>query len=314
MPMLFRNPWLLRRLDAALRKNLFPPSAPAIDFSRPLGEPALVGPDSVSWQVFKNPLALYVGGVAAVILEFAHPAVRTGVWEHSSFRRDPRMRVQRTGLAALMTVYGPRSSAEAMIAGVGRMHAGIAGETAGGRRYRADDPELLAWVHATASFGIREAYGAYVRQLTAAEGDDFMAEGQVSARLYGATGAPASMRECEALFQSMLPSLEASAILFDFLDLMRRAPLLPRPLAPLQGMLVRAAVDLVPLPIRERLELEKSWSLTAWERRLLRRAGAAADGLLLESNPAVQSCRRLGLPDDWLYVDERRGTGRSRGR
>jgi uncharacterized protein (DUF2236 family) len=60
------------------------------DFTRPAREPALVPADSVSWQIFKNPLALFVGGVAAVILELADPAVRTGVWEHTDFRRDPR--------------------------------------------------------------------------------------------------------------------------------------------------------------------------------------------------------------------------------
>jgi uncharacterized protein (DUF2236 family) len=52
----------------------------------PAGEPALAAPDSVSWRVFKNPVSLFVGGVTAVILELAEPRVRTGVWEHSSFR------------------------------------------------------------------------------------------------------------------------------------------------------------------------------------------------------------------------------------
>jgi hypothetical protein len=41
------------------------------DFLRPAGEAALVSPDSVSWRVFKNPLSLFIGGVAAVIMELA---------------------------------------------------------------------------------------------------------------------------------------------------------------------------------------------------------------------------------------------------
>jgi uncharacterized protein (DUF2236 family) len=49
-----------------------------IDFSRPLGEAALLSPDSVSWRVFKNPLSLFIVGVTAVIMELAEPRVRAG--------------------------------------------------------------------------------------------------------------------------------------------------------------------------------------------------------------------------------------------
>ena len=79
-----------------------------VDFTVPAGEPALTAPDSVSWQVFKNPIALFVGGVTAVLLELAEPRVRTGVWEHTTFRTDPIPRMRRTGLAAMVTVYGPQ--------------------------------------------------------------------------------------------------------------------------------------------------------------------------------------------------------------
>ena len=71
---------------------------PGIDFRNPPGEAAMVGPDSVSWQVFRNPVTMFIGGVAAVLLELGEPRVRTGVWEHSSFRRDPAGR--RTGRCA----------------------------------------------------------------------------------------------------------------------------------------------------------------------------------------------------------------------
>ena len=38
----------------------------AVDFEKPAGEPALVGPDSVSWQVFRNPVTLFVGVLVSV--------------------------------------------------------------------------------------------------------------------------------------------------------------------------------------------------------------------------------------------------------
>ena len=110
-------PWPLRSsLEATVRALLEPGDRPPIDFSKPIGEPALVSPDSVSWRVFKNPLSLFIGGVAAVIMELAKPRVRTGVWEHTTFRLNPIKRLRRTGFAAMVTIYGARSAAEAKIA------------------------------------------------------------------------------------------------------------------------------------------------------------------------------------------------------
>ena len=85
-------PWPFQSsLEAATRALLEPDDRPYIDFSRPA---ALVSPDSVSWRVFKNPLSLFIGGVAAVIMELAEPRVRTGVWEHTTFRVDPVRRLR----------------------------------------------------------------------------------------------------------------------------------------------------------------------------------------------------------------------------
>src|SRR5262249_8197566 len=144
-----------------------------VDFRMPAGESALVAPDSVSWRVFKNPLALFVGGVAAVILELAEPRIRTGGLQHTTVPPNPLLRRRRTGVAARVTVYGPRSRSEDMIAGVRQMHARISGLTPAGQAYSASDPELLDWVHATASFGFLEAYNTYVRRLEEAERNRF---------------------------------------------------------------------------------------------------------------------------------------------
>src|SRR6267142_2769335 len=100
-------PWPLQSLLLAVtRAVLQPGDRPHIDFSRPTSEAGLVSPDSVSWRVFKNPLSLFIGGVTAVIMELAEPRVRTGVWEHTTFRLNPIRRLRRTGLAAMVTVYG----------------------------------------------------------------------------------------------------------------------------------------------------------------------------------------------------------------
>ena len=168
--------------DSFLRGGTGGMPAYAVDFTAPKGEPALAAPDSVSWQVFKNPVSLFIGGVTAVLLELAEPHVRSGVWDHTTFRTDPVPRMRRTGLAAMLTVYGPKSKAEAMIAGVGRMHARVEGTTPAGSTYQASDPVLLDWVQATASYGFLEAYHAFVRPLSDADKDRFYAEFQTGGR------------------------------------------------------------------------------------------------------------------------------------
>ena len=271
-----------------------------VDFISPAGEEALAPHDGVAWRVFKNPLVLFVGGVAAVLLELAEPRIREGVWRHSNFREDPLGRLRRTGLAAMVTVYGPRSKAEAMIAGIGRIHARIAGVTPEGEAYRADDPELLTWVQATAAFGIVETYERFVRPLSHKARDSAYAEGEAAAVLYGALDAPRSQAEMEDLFRARGRRLAPTPIIPEFLSILDRTPVLPMPFRPLQHLLLKAAVDVLPLWIRRRLALE-AWALRIWERPLVTAAARAADKLVLRTSPAVLSCRRLGLPDDYLY-------------
>jgi uncharacterized protein (DUF2236 family) len=277
-----------------------PPPGMAFDFSRPPGEPALVPPDSVSWRIFKNPVTLFVGGVAAVILELAEPSVRSGVWDHSSFRRDAVPRLRRTGFAAMMTVYGPRSAAERMIAGIVRMHERVRGITSDGAPYHANDPRLLDWVQATASYGFMEAYHRFVSPLTEEERSRAFAEGAAAARLYGAHGAPTSLQAWRRMLAATEPGLEPSDTVLEFLDIMATAPIAPRPLRPIQRLMIRAAVDLTPPTVRRTLDLD-SRTLSDPQRALVRRMGRAADRIPLRTAPPAQASVRMGLGSDYLY-------------
>jgi uncharacterized protein (DUF2236 family) len=283
--------------------NTIPNAAalPVVDFLQPAGEPALAGPDSVSWRVFKNLVALYIGGIAAVLLELAEPRVRSGVWDHTTFRTDPLTRMQRTGIAAMVTVYGARSVAETMIRGITKMHARVQGETPDGRSYRALEPELMNWVQVTASYGFLQAYHQFVTPLSAADRDRFYVDAQAGAKLYGAPGAPANEAQQQALFAHMLPQLEPSEIVFEFLDIMRRTGGLPPLMRPLQPLFLRAAVSILPEPVRVRLQLDKGYRLAGWQRQLVRGAGALSDRIVLREAPPAQACVRLGLPADYLY-------------
>ncbi|MCS0588727.1 oxygenase MpaB family protein [Massilia norwichensis] len=275
-----------------LQNLMRPPAGMDFDFSQPPGEPALAPAGGVSWRVFANPVALFVGGVTAVLLELAEPSVRSGVWDHSSFQRDPVTRLRRTGFAAMMTVYGPRPAAEKMIAHVTRMHGRVAGTTPDGTAYRADDPRLLDWVHATAAFGFTEAYHRYVHALSAQEKDAAFAEGQAAARLYGAVDAPASWKEWQALLETTAPGLEGSNILADFMRIMEHAAILPAPLRWLQRLLVRAAVEIAPEPVRSLPQL-RGRGLRTGEATLVRMLARTAGLLPLGDMPPAQAARRL---------------------
>lgn len=290
-----------QRLDRAAVAYLQDSALSRIDFAQPPGEPSLSAPDSVSWRIFKNPVSLFIGGVAAVLLEFAEPRVRSGVWEHSNFRINPVARMKRTGLAAMVTVYGPRSVAERMIENVNRMHARVAGVTPSGDPYTASDPVLLTWVQATAAFGFLEAYAEYVAPISDEDRDRYYADGRASAALYGAHGAPASLAEQRMLFSDMLPALEPSDIIFEFREIMRRATAFPPPAHYIQRPFVRAAVDLLPADIRDVLGLGKRFGLRPFEKQVIRRMAQRADRLALISSPPARACVRLGLPADYLY-------------
>lgn len=292
---------LRSRLDRAALAFLAGEGVPSIDFSSPAGESALVSPDAVSWRVFKNPVALFIGGVAAVILELAEPRVRSGVWEHTTFRSDPVARLRRTGLAAMVTVYAARSVAEKMIARVRRLHDRIEGETPDGEAYRANDPDLLRWVQATAAFGFLEAYCTYVAPVSDADRERYFLEGGAAARLYGVESPPKSDTEWRDLYDSMKPRFQRSPVIFEFLDIMRRAPALPDALRLAQGMLIRAAVEITPADARTALGLDASFGLGGFEKAVVREMGVRADRWALPSAPAAQACVRMGRPADWLY-------------
>lgn len=282
-------------LSRFYERYLYPPGVPRVAFDAPAGEPALVAADSVSWRVFRNPVTLFAGGVLAVILELALPEVRHGVWDHSTFRTDPKLRLQRTGLAAMVTIYGAASVARGMIDGVNRRHAQISGETDQGRLYRADDAALLSWVHATAVFGFGRAYDDLVCPLGAGGWNRLFAEGQPIAEAYGAAGAPASREAWEALEAGTLPRLEPSDALQAFLRIMSGEPVLPLPARPLQAPLVRVAAGLVPEAVARRIALGEDWRPSRRDRLLAKAAARAAERLPIEASPPVQACRRLGL-------------------
>lgn len=272
-----------------------------IDFRHPAGEPAYVHPGSVQWRVFKNPVALGIGGVAAVLLEFADARIRSGVWDHSTYKADPIGRSKRTGIAAMVGVYGPASAARRVIQGVTNMHARVSGETPGGEAYRALDPALLDWVAATAGYGFLNAYDRFVHSLSEADKARFYAEGRPVTKLYGVRTAPASNAEFLAMLDRLAPRFEPHPIVDEFLAIITSGAAAPSAPKVLHRALARASVSLLPPLVRERLKLGREWDLTTADALALKLAGRLADRIPIPGSPPCDASLRMGLPMDFLY-------------
>lgn len=144
----------------------------------------LFEPGSISWRVDRESVVL-AGGTCALLMQIAHPAVAAGVDAHSDFRADPFARLRRTLGASWAIVFGDRLAAEQAITRINAVHelvTGVVSET--GDRYRALDPVLLMWVHATLVDTALRMHTRFVAPLTPRQEDDYHLEAaEVAIRL-----------------------------------------------------------------------------------------------------------------------------------
>jgi uncharacterized protein (DUF2236 family) len=287
---------VLARLEAIFMSVTEPPyCGQHINYLEPAGDPGIFGPTSVTWRVLSNPVSVFIGGITAVLFELAEPSVRSGVWEHTSFRKDPIGRMQRTGLAAMAFTYGCRRDAEAATSRVRRLHERVKGITPDGQPYQANDPELLTWVYLTAGYGFLNAYLRYVNpHLTQAEQDRYYAESLNACRYYGVDWMPGSVDEVGEYLERMRSRLRHHEILEEFLRLVSNAPVLSAAALPIQRLLIQAAIDLLPSWARELLQLEKGQLMRVAMRPLVRAAVGLA-GRVIRNGPAQRACLRMGL-------------------
>lgn len=275
-----------------------------IDYATPKGAPAYLEPDSLHWRVYKNPIALAVGGVAAVLLEFADARIRSGVWDHSTYKTDPIGRTKRTGIAAMVGVYGSQATAQRVIQGVTNMHARVSGDTPKGEAYRALDPDLLDWVSATAAYGFLNAYDRFVTPLSEAEKTQFYREAHPIARLYGVRCSPSSQADFMAMLERLAPRFEPHPVIEAFLHIIQSGKVAPGAPKILHRALARASVSLLPPLVRRKLALGREYDLGLADGLALKAAGKLADRIAIRSSPPCQASVRLGLPYDFLYRGE----------
>lgn len=170
------------------------------------GDPGLFGPGSMVWRIHRE-AAVLAGGQRALLMQVAHPSVAAAIAEHSEFPAGAWRRLARTLESALAIAFGTTVEAEAAIARVNEVHARVVGPG-----YRATDPTLLLWVHATLIDSAVETYRAFVGPLSSEECDRYHEETKRVARMLGATELPAGWTEFRSYLDEVLtgPDLAAS--------------------------------------------------------------------------------------------------------
>jgi uncharacterized protein (DUF2236 family) len=155
------------------------------------GSEPLFDPEGVFWRVNREAFLL-IGGGTALLLQVAHPLVAAGVAEHSEFREQPVRRLYGTVRAMRRIIYGDRATALAAAQQVRRVHARVKGELQEATRafpvgtaYRANDPKLLLWVHATLVWTALRTYETFLPPLSVAERERYHEESKTVGTVLG---------------------------------------------------------------------------------------------------------------------------------
>ncbi len=224
------------------------------------------GPGSVTWHLTRENVLL-AGGMRALLLQVAHPKVAQGVVDHSAYQTDPFGRAFRTFDAVYNILFGTADTAIDMATRVFAVHQRVKGQmpsdngTVPAESYRADDPELLLWVHATLIDSTMFGYERLVEPLTWRQRCQFYEESLVFGQLFGVSDdvAPPDLiafrRYMDRMLDTELQVSDAGRAVAN--ALLNGGPRLTAPLRPVSRVLAAGM-----LPDRLRRDFGLRWSRT----------------------------------------------------
>ena len=271
-------------------------SLSALDQAPP--DAGLYGPDSVTWRIHGDP-AMALAGFRSLLLQAVHPLVMAGFDANTVMRDDPWGRLRRTGEWVATVTYGTTDEAEQAGRVLRAVHAslkpGIEPET--GRAYRVDDPELLLWVHCTEVESFLSTYRRCGGRLEPGDGDRYVDEMRVSARLVGLDpqDVPRTEAEIESYYERVRPQLRVTSVarrnaLWGFVPPMPRAVELATPARPAWATLVGVAGAMLP----------------RWARRLYGLPGLPVTDLAATLSGRALRTALTALPDQWIQSPAQR--------
>lgn len=245
------------------------------------------GPDSVTWRIHGEPVAM-IGGLRALLLQALHPGAMRLLYSASSFQEDPWTRLQRTVEYVGTVSFAPTDAVDAAAAHVRAVH----------RSVGVTDPEQLSWVHLCLVDSFLTAARAGGLRLSKADGDRYVAEQAVAARLVDVPEEliPRSRADVRRMLDGFRPTLRGTAEAREAARYVVAPPL--------------------PIPVAYRLPARAGWTtvsslavglLPGWARRMYRLPPAPGTSVLTAAGLRTLRGALRALPEQWregpLYRD-----------
>jgi uncharacterized protein (DUF2236 family) len=124
-----------------------------------------------------------LGWSRAILLQFAHPLIAAGVYDHSAFRQSPAVaigRLHHTVRSMLSLAFGDEESQAQTIETIRAIHRRVHGRLPAavgpfpaGTAYSAEDADLVLWVHATLMESVPLVFERLVGPLSETEHDEY---------------------------------------------------------------------------------------------------------------------------------------------
>jgi uncharacterized protein (DUF2236 family) len=291
---------VLREWQAELRRTFtgVPESVPKwVDRLADGDDPGYFLPGSAVWAVHGS-MPTIVAGIRALLMQSLHPGVLAGVVDHSNYRDDPLARLANTIRWIFTVTYGSTTAAREASDLVLRLHEHVRGEYVDGhnraRSYRANDPELLQWVHIAFTDAFLACHKIWGGPIPGGP-DAYVREWAQAGHLMGVQSPPLSEADMRRQLDDWYDAgdLRCDERVRETVDFIRNPPLHPM-LKPGYGVLFAGAVHSMEPKYREMLGLRPvKLGPVPLPNRLATRATLTAVHLALgRVGPSEQAARR----------------------
>jgi uncharacterized protein (DUF2236 family) len=233
-------------IDEAYQAMLAGAHLPGEQYTEPVGDPGLFGPDSAIWKVHGD-VSGVVGGVSGLLLGTLNEPVTYGTNRFSDYQRDPIKRLGFTSSFVRGVTFGSTPAADKLIETVRAMHRRVHGTMPDGRAFSATDSADIIWTGATQAYGIARAHQRYHPDpLRGPDLDRYFADYATIVERLGAADPPRSLADVEDYLATMRPRLTVSEETLQTVRFLRAA-YGSAPVTRAASMVVsRAATDLLP--------------------------------------------------------------------
>ncbi len=262
-------------------------------------------PTDAPWVVHRD-FGTLVGGIRALLMQALHPGSLAGVADHSRYEKDPLGRLAGTIRWLTVTTFGSHSAVTAEATRVNRLHKRVTGRYVTGqeetRTYRANDPDLLLWVHVAFMESFLVAHEMFARTpiprgFAESPADNYVEQWGRSVAPLGLTRTPNSRREMDDTITKLwkdrvLVSTESTRSVVGFI----RRPPLPFAVRPVYRVLFDAAVVSMRPEFRTMLGLtaKPRWLVIPLTRFILRAIRVAIGPDSPIEDGALARLRRIG--------------------